>query len=77
MNSNEMARRCQKMMEILWEPDPFFDAIASAGNNVLAIAEKAIPGGWNRDSIRTEPITKAIFEHYGHKYIGDQHVEES
>lgn len=64
MNSNEMAKRCQEMMKLLW--------IESVAEAIILKAVKKIEdvagSNWNRDTIRTEPITKAIFQAFGHNY---------
>ena len=64
MNSNKMAKRCEKMMEILWDEERTDALFAKAAGMVDELAG----AGWNRDSIRTEPVTKAIFERFGHPY---------
>ena len=69
MGSNEMTKRCNKMMERLWSEDSL-DDFTTAANAILTVAKEKIPDGWNNDSIRTEPITKGIFEHFGHTYRG-------
>ncbi len=56
MNSNEMTKRCTAMMQLLWDENGaekiFLDAVAKL-DRVAGVA-------WTRDSIRTEPVTKAI-----------------
>lgn len=64
MNSNEMVRRCNEMMNIIWNSERFSVALVEAQTALLQIAEEAFPGGWNRDLIRTEPITRAIFKYF-------------
>lgn len=70
LNSNEMARRCEDMIKLIWNGDTFGEIVDKAKNVLLEIAENKIPGGWDRDSIRTEPITQAIFEHFDVRYRG-------
>jgi AIPR protein len=66
MNSNEMARRCTAMMESLWGAKPFGETLQKALDVVFAVA----PKDWDRDSIRTEPITNGIFERFGLRHKG-------
>jgi hypothetical protein len=54
-NSNEMTRRCNAMIEILRD-----DGQVEALFLKAAAMIDEIGGSWNRDSVRTEPITKAI-----------------
>ena len=70
MNSNEMVRRCEAMRKLLWKADETARLFEEAANILLNIAKEKIPGGWDRDSIRTEPITRAIFEHFNVPYRG-------
>jgi hypothetical protein len=70
MNSNEMTRRCNDMVDIISDWEKFGPIVQTAQEAVLAVARNEIPGGWNRDSIRTEPITRAIFKHFNVPYRG-------
>jgi hypothetical protein len=56
MNSNEMERRCQVMMDRLWkEPDKLLTA---AANDFRAI----VNGNMDRDYIHTQGVTNAILD---------------
>jgi hypothetical protein len=70
LNSNEMANRCSEMNEKIWDIDVFMNYLDLANEALLKIAASESIGGWNRDTIRTEPVTKAIFEYLGQKYRG-------
>ena len=59
MNSNEMAKRCNAIIDRLAkisEAEKIF--IAAAG-----VIDTVAGADWTRDSIRTEPVTKAILSH--------------
>ena len=63
MNSSDMTKRCNAMIKRLAA-----DADAEA---VILKAVKIVDdvaGSWNRDSIRTEPVTKALFLKFGLHY---------
>jgi hypothetical protein len=56
LNSHEMARYCDPLMEILWDAskaDELFAAAAAAIDNVAK-------GNFDRDNIRTQPFTEAV-----------------
>jgi hypothetical protein len=59
MNSHEMAKRCAQMIAQLQNDDEIENPFTKATDIVDEVA-----GGWNRDSIRTEPITKAIIDRF-------------
>jgi hypothetical protein len=56
MNSNEMAKRCIEMMKPLWDDAATEKLFLEAVHKIDDVAGT----GWTRDSIRTEPVTKAI-----------------
>jgi hypothetical protein len=61
MNSNDMSKRCNAMNPVLWDEVEAEKLLVSAASAI----EKVAGPNWNRDSIRTEPITKAIFNDFG------------
>jgi hypothetical protein len=70
MNSNEMAKRCEQMRQMLWNgktAEKLFPA-AVALVEKIADSEKGSNPSWTRDTMRTEPVTKAIFESFHQKY---------
>lgn len=64
MNSHSMKKRCEAMISLLDDNDK----VAELLNKGAAIIDTVGGPNWDRDSIRTEPITKAIFEHFGQRY---------
>ncbi len=58
MNSNEMVARCEAMRQHLWDDN----VIETLFSEAIQAVENVAGGDWNRDSIRTEPVTKAIFQ---------------
>ncbi|MBX3490944.1 AIPR family protein [Parvibaculum sp.] len=59
MNSADMGRRCEKIMKKLWDDA---DEIL---NQAIAVVDKVAEGNWDRDHIRTQPITDKILAHFG------------
>jgi hypothetical protein len=66
MNSKEIAKRCEPMMKTL-QDDSLSESLFS---KTVPKIEKLAGPSWTRDTIRTEPITKAIFQEFGLKYKG-------
>jgi hypothetical protein len=65
MSSNDMGVRCEAMIAQLWEMESdqlFTDA-------AIDIDDVAGPD-WDRDSVRTEKVTSAIFQKFGQTYHG-------
>jgi len=64
MNSNDMTKRSLVMAERLQneQGEIIF-------NNAIQVIE-TLATNWGRDTIRNEPITKAIFQKYGQHYPG-------
>ena len=60
MNSAEMAKRCHVMAEYLQNEQ----ACENVFKHATQIIDSVVPA-WNRDTIRNEPTTKAIFGHFG------------
>jgi hypothetical protein len=60
MNSAEMAKRCHVMAEYLQNEQ----ACENVFKHAAQIIDSVVPA-WNRDTIRNEPTTKAIFGHFG------------
>ncbi|MGP8049797.1 MAG: AIPR family protein [Desulfobaccales bacterium] len=58
MNSREMARYCNILMESLWDDDALRAVFANAETHVRAVAA----GNLHRDNIRTEPFTEALLQ---------------
>ena len=63
MNSKKMVERCKEMMEKLWNPTTAEDIFSDAAKIIDEVG-----GEWDRDSIRTERVTRAIFEKFGQFY---------
>ncbi|UFJ61299.1 AIPR family protein [Brevibacillus sedimenti] len=55
-NSNEMARYCQRIINILWDDIRFRDVFRNAADLVSTVAA----GNFNRDNIRTEVFTEKV-----------------
>lgn len=64
MNSHLMGKRCEVMIQQL--RDKAEDILLEAAEIVDKVAGK----NWNRDHIRTQPITDGIFAHFGQKKGG-------
>jgi AIPR protein len=64
MNANQMAKRCEAMIDQLWNNA---DDILLAGAEIV---DKVATSNWNRDHIRTQPITDGIFAYFGQKKSG-------
>ena len=58
MNSREMARYCDVLMESLWDDDVSRAHFGKAETHVRAVAA----GNLHRDNIRTEPFTEALLQ---------------
>ncbi len=56
MTSNKMEEYCKTLLEIIWDSSRFEDLIARAAE----IVKGAVKGSFDRDTIRTEPTTKAV-----------------
>jgi hypothetical protein len=59
MNSREMARLSERLMECLWDDDKSLSVFERAVGDIRTIAE----GNLHRDNIRTEPFTEALVKH--------------
>ena len=55
-NSHEMARFCEKLLEVLWNPTDAAALVCNAVDVVDAVAA----GNLHRDNIRTEPFTNRV-----------------
>ncbi|WP_046212406.1 AIPR family protein [Paenibacillus wulumuqiensis] len=55
-NSNEMARYCNQLMNVLWDETQYKDVFRQAADMVTTITE----GEYNRDNIRTEGFTERL-----------------
>jgi hypothetical protein len=56
MNSHDMARYCQVVMELLWDADRADALIQTAAEIIDIVAD----GEFHRDNIRTEPFTQKL-----------------
>ena len=56
MNSHEMERYCNVLMESLWDEDASRVLFENAAERVRMVAA----GNLHRDNIRTEPFTNAL-----------------
>jgi hypothetical protein len=65
MNSHEMTKRCNAMIEKLNDES----AVETLFLNAVQIVDE-VAGNWDRDSIRTEPVSKALFQKFGQHYSG-------
>ena len=65
MNANDMTKRCNAMIEKLNDDAAVESLFLKAAEVVNQVAK-----GWDRDSIRTEPISKALFQKFGQHYSG-------
>ena len=65
MNSHEMVKRCAVMIDYLQNEDAATKLVIQATELVDSIAS-----GWTRDTIRTEPVSKNIFQKFGQHYAG-------
>ena len=57
-NSNEMARYCSKLMEILWDDEKYKELFLKAER----IVRESANGNLHRDNIRTEPFTDEVLK---------------
>lgn len=58
LNSHEMARMCNGLMESLWDDDISRTIFETAAEHVRAVAA----GNLHRDNIRTEPFTESLLK---------------
>lgn len=65
MNAYDMTKRCNAMITKLNNEADAEILIVKAVATVDQVA-----GAWDRDSIRTEPISKALFQKFGQHYSG-------
>jgi hypothetical protein len=65
MNSNDMVKRCRGMTETLQKEIEAETFLTRAVETVDKVA-----GNWDRDTIRTEPVSKALFQSFGQRYHG-------
>jgi hypothetical protein len=65
MNSNDMTKRCGAMIGKL-NDDAAVDSLFLKAVKIV----DGVAGSWDRDSIRTEPISKALFQKFGQYYSG-------
>jgi len=65
MNAHEMAKRCNEMIEKL-NGDAAVEALMLKAVKMV----DDVAGSWDRDSIRTEPISKGLFNKFGQHYSG-------
>lgn len=73
MNSKEMEKVCDAMMARLWDNKAVDELLTKSVEVTEEIGEankSEKEGGWTRDSIRTEPVTKGLFEKFGQRYHG-------
>jgi hypothetical protein len=63
MNSADMGKLCETMADHLWDDAKVEKLFVEATAVVDGIGGK----NWDRDSIRTEPVTKSIFDSFGAK----------
>ena len=55
-NSNEMARFCEKLLEVLWNPTE----AAALVRNAVDVVNGVAAGNLHRDNIRTQPFTDQV-----------------
>ncbi len=65
MNANDMTKRSLHMAEYLQDEG----ACENIFNHAIQVIN-SLATNWGRDTIRNEPITKAIFQKYGQHYPG-------
>jgi hypothetical protein len=65
MNAHEMTKRCNAIIEKL-NGDSAVEALLLKAIGVI----DEVAGKWDRDSIRTEPVSKALFQKFGQFYSG-------
>jgi AIPR protein len=65
MNANDMTKRCEAMIKKL-DNDAAVEALFLKAVQIV----DRIAVAWNRDSIRTEPVTRALFQKFGLHYSG-------
>jgi hypothetical protein len=59
LNSNEMAKRSEAMIQKLWKNAD--DVLMAA----IEVVDKAVGGNWDRDHVRTQPTTEKILANFG------------
>jgi hypothetical protein len=65
MNAHEMTKRCTVMADKMRE-DAAVEALFLDAVKVV----DGVAGKWDRDSIRTEPVSKALYQRFGQSYSG-------
>lgn len=65
MNANDMTKRCNAMIAKL-NDDAAVEALFIKATDIIDEVAK----NWDRDSIRTEPVSKALFQKFGQHYSG-------
>ncbi|SEE38106.1 AIPR protein [Rhizobiales bacterium GAS191] len=65
MNANDMTKRCDAMIAKLKDDDE----VEKLFFNAVKIVDE-VAGNWDRDSIRTEPVSKSLFQKFGQHYSG-------
>jgi hypothetical protein len=55
-NAHEMARYCEPLVDIMWDPDKAAEVFVRAAK----IVEDAAAGDFGRDQVRTEPFTEEV-----------------
>ncbi len=63
MNSKDMAKRCDAMMAVLWDDAKCTEQFVRATEVIDDVGGK----DWDRDTIRTDPVTKSILRKVGPK----------
>lgn len=58
LNSHEIARMCEGLMDSLWDDDASRTTFETATEHVRAVAA----GNLHRDNIRTEPFTESLLK---------------
>jgi hypothetical protein len=64
LNSHKMGQLCESMLTTL-DNEAAAEKLIQQSTKIL---DEVAGPSWDRDSIRTEPITKAIFERFGQRY---------
>lgn len=67
LNSREMERYCNSLLEVLWDEQRYKDVFAQSS----VIVSNAADSNFHRDNIRTEPFTRKVNEEVM-KYIGKE-----
>jgi len=65
MNVGAQVTRTKPMVDTLQNEDSAAQVFAQAAS----IVDMTAPG-WDRDTIRTEPVSKSIFQHFKQHYPG-------